>query len=267
MRLIERDLPFRGGSDVVCDAARSERVEAISLRRDGATYSALQQRFGIAKSTLWRWLKAEGLVETEPQRLTELKRRAQQKGAAAVRAQYVARTRAIVEAARQEVDALSRRDLWLLGVALYWAEGTKQKPHNVAQRVAFANSDPRMACLFMKWLRDVCLIPVRQLTFEIFIHESADCEAARRFWASTLQLPSERFILRLKRHRLSPHRRNIGAAYVGLVRMTVARSAALNRRIAGWIEGIVQGIGESANGKPSDFGSEYPGSIPGSPAV
>ena len=32
----------------------------------------------------------------------------------------------------------------------------------------------------------------------------------------------------------------------------------------GWRD-IIQDIGESANGRPSDFGSEYPGSIPGSP--
>lgn len=31
-------------------------------------------RLGITKSTLWRWLKAEGVVETHPQRLTEWKR-------------------------------------------------------------------------------------------------------------------------------------------------------------------------------------------------
>ena len=187
----------------------SERTDAIRLRVSGASYDAIRRQLGIAKSTLWRWLKADGLVETQPQRLTELRRIAQRKGAAAVRAKYLAATKAILERAGKEIGSISERDL--------------------------------------------C------------IHESATVDTARKFWSEALHVPPVRFRIRLKRHRLSPHRRHVGERYVGLVRVTVAKSAAFNRTIQGWIDGIVQGVGESANGKPSDFGSEYPGSIPGSP--
>ena len=119
---------------------RSERVKAIQLRRDGVSYHDIMERFGVAKSTVWRWLKTEGLVETQPQRLTELRRIAQRKGAAAVKADRIARTQAIMSQASQEIDSLSRRDLWFLGIAMYWAEGSKQKPGNVSSRVIFSNS-------------------------------------------------------------------------------------------------------------------------------
>ena len=243
----------------------SEHKEALQLRRQGISYDNIGKRLGIAKSTLWRWLKTEGLVETQPQRLTELKRIAQRKGAAVNRAKRILRTRAIVEQAKRDVTHFSKRDLWLIGVALYWAEGTKQKPHNVAQRVVFTNSDPAMLLFFLRWLRTICHVPTEQLTFELCIHDTSNVEAARRFWSSTLQIPADRLRIRLKRHKRVPHRRNIGDGYVGLVRITVARSAQLNRRIAGWIAGLCQRVGESANGKPPDFGSGYPGSIPGSP--
>ena len=244
----------------------SERTEALQLRRQGKSYHDLVQQFGIAKSTLWRWLKAEGLVEAQPQRLTELRRLAQRKGTAAVRAKYLATTKAIIEQAKTEIGHLSQRDLLLFGVALYWAEGTKQKPHNIAQRVTFTNSNPTMLRVFLAWLSELCHVSTDRLTFELYIHESANVKATQAFWSSALQIPSERFRVRLKRHKVSPHRRNVGEQYVGLVRVTVQRSAALNRKIAGWVEGLCQSTGESANGKPSDFGSEYPGSIPGSPA-
>lgn len=240
---------------------------ALALRRNGARYHDILRDVGVAKSTLWRWLKAEGLVETQPQRLTELRRVAQRKGAAAVRAKYLAETAAILERARKDVGRISERELWLIGVALYWAEGTKQKPHNPTQRVAFTNSDPAMLRAFLHWVTDGCRIPAERLTFELCIHESGDIAAAKIFWATTLRVPAERFRIRLKRHRVVPHRRNIGHSYVGLVRMTIQQSAALNRAIRGWIEGITQGIGESAKGKPGDFGSPYPGSSPGSPAI
>ncbi len=164
-------------------------------------------------------------------------------------------------------DHVSLRDLWMIGVSLYWAEGTKQKPYNVAQRVVFTNSDPARLRVFLRWLREICHVPSERLTFELYIHESGHIEAAQTFWAAALQVPLERFRVRLKRHKLLPHRRNVGDRSIGLVRVVVRKSASLNRRITGWSNGIVQGIGESANGKPSDFGSEYPGSIPGSPAI
>ena len=246
---------------------RSEQRDALSLRRRGVSYGDIRARLGIAKSTLWRWLKADGLVETQSQRLTELKRQAQRKGAATVKAQCLSRTRAVKAQGRREFGSFSQRDLFVIGTALYWAEGTKQKPHNIAQRVVFTNSDPAMLRLFLQWLRDICHVPNDLLTFELYIHTSGDNEAAKRFWSATLRVPSERFRIRLKRHQRSSSRRNVGERYVGLVRITVQRSAQLNRRIAGWIEGLCQFTGESANGKPPDFGSGYPGSIPGSPAI
>ena len=246
---------------------RSERAQALELRRQGISYYEIMQRLDIAKSTLWRWLKSEGMVDPQYQHFTELKRIAQRKAVAVIKASRLARTRTTIEQAKAEVGDLSRRDLWLIGVVLYWAEGTKQKPHNVAQRVAFSNSDPAMVRLFMIWLREICQLSAEQLSFELYIHESGNIESARTFWAATLQVPVQRLRVRLKRHNLSPHRRNIGERYVGLVRITVPRSVNLNRRIAGWVDGVCRCLGESANGKPSDFGSEYPGSIPGSPAI
>ena len=57
---------------------QDQRLEAIRLRRHNLTSQDILCRLPVAKSTLWRWLKAEGLVETQPQRLTELRRLAQQ---------------------------------------------------------------------------------------------------------------------------------------------------------------------------------------------
>ncbi len=246
---------------------RSDRVEAIRLRQHGATYQDILKHVGVAKSTLWRWFKAEGFVETRPQRLTELKRQAQRRGAIVVRERRVQRTQAIIEQAKREVGTLTERDLFMLGIAFYWAEGSKQKPHNVSASVIFSNSDPRAIKIFLTWLQASCLISLNDVTFEIYLHETADARKAQSFWAEQLNLSLRTFqTIRWKRHAIRSRRKNIGDAYHGLVRVRVHRSANLNRRIAGWIEGICQRVGESANGKPSGFGPEYPGSIPGSPA-
>ena len=246
---------------------RSERVEAIRLRRSGVSYSDITKRFSVAKSTVWRWLKAEGLVETSPQRLTELKRAAQRKGAAIVKANRVARTSAIIARAQQEIGALSHRDLWLLGLALYWAEGAKQKPRNVSASVIFANSDPLAIKLIMRWFQEICQVPEDQLSFEIYLHETAQAERARAYWATHLELPIERLSrVRWKHHRPATRRTNVGDSYHGLVRVRVARSSALNRRITGWIAGVGNSLGSGATVAHLALDQKIPGSIPGSPA-
>lgn len=247
---------------------RSDRDEAIQLRRSGATYETVLQRFGMAKSTLWRWLKAEGMVETQPQRLTELKRMAQKKGAATVKAARLARTQAIVEQARQEVGLLTLRELWLMGVVLYWGEGAKQKPGNVSASVTFANSDPRACRLFLDWLKQICGIGKDQLIFEIYLHETANAQRARAYWAQQLEITIEQLTrVRWKRHRPATRRTNVGDSYYGLMRIKVRRSTALNRRITGWILGICDSLGSGVMVTHLALDQKIPGSIPGSPAL
>lgn len=221
----------------------------------------------LPKSTLWRWLKAEGMVETEPQRLTELKRLAQRKGAAVMKAQRLERTAQILSEARNQVGTISRRDLWLLGVALYWAEGSKQQPGNISAGVAFTNSDPLAVDIFLRWLQELCGIHLGDMRFAIYLHETANVHAARLFWITQLALPAGADVrVYLKRNRFRTNRRNIGAGYHGVMRVEVRRSTALNRRITGWIRGICDALGSGAMVARVTLDHQVPGSTPGSPA-
>ncbi len=246
----------------------AERVDALRLRRTGSSYQAILSELGVAKSTLWRWLKAAGMVETQPQRLTELRRLAQQKGAAMVKAQRIVRTEAIVQTASREIGSLSPRDLWLLGVAFYWAEGAKQKPNHVSAQVIFCNSDPAAIRLFMRWIVESCQVSSERLGFEIYLHETADGPRAQQYWAKELNLPLEKLTrIRWKRHRPATRRTNTGDSYHGLIRVRVARSCELNRRIAGWIVGVNQSLGSGVMVTRLTLDQKTPGSTPGSPAL
>ena len=247
---------------------RSERVKALALRQRGVTYRSIMEHLAISKSTLWKWLKAEGLVETHPQRLTELKRLAQQKGAALVKARRLERTKRILESAKADIGTLSQRDLWLVGAALYWAEGSKQKATNVSGGVVFSNSDSLAIRLFVDWLNRICHVSSEQLIFDIYLHETADAESARAFWVSQLGLSATTAInLYWKRHSLRTSRHNTGDSYHGLMRVKVRRSTALNRTIAGWVQGIGDGLGSGATVAHLALDQKIPGSIPGSPVV
>jgi hypothetical protein len=161
---------------VVCDGAGayeppSRRQQALQLRRQGLTYQAIQDQLGVAKSTVWLWLKAEGLVQFEPQRQTELRQQAQRKATAVVKARRLERTAIIVNWAKQDIGALTQRELQLVGAALYWAEGAKQKEKRngqVSEPVLFSNSDPRMHRLFIRFLHECCDVSPERLRFRIY---------------------------------------------------------------------------------------------------
>jgi hypothetical protein len=147
------------------------RQEVIELRRSGATYAKILDRFSITKSTLWRWLKSEGLVTPQSQRTTSLRILARERAAVVIRRRRLERTDAIMLSARQQVGPITQRELLLIGAALYWAEGSKQKPHHVSASVIFSNSDPHAALVVIQWLRCCCGVTDDRMTFELYIHE------------------------------------------------------------------------------------------------
>ena len=246
----------------------TERTVALALRREGVSYQEIRSRLGIAKSTVWRWLKAEGLVENHPQQQTERRWRASQKAARLATERRIERTQRLINEASQRVGALSLRELWLVGITLYWAEGSKQKPTDVSRGIIFSNSDASAIRVFVEWIRQCCGVSRDAIAFEIYLHETADAHTAQMFWRKELDLPATTTVkVYWKRHQRRTNRHNTGDTYHGVMRVRVRRSTILNRRVTGWIQGIAQCVGESAKGKPSDFGSEYPGSIPGSPAL
>jgi hypothetical protein len=88
----------------------------------------------------------------------------------------------------------------LLGVALYWSGGAKDKPYSRRELISFINSDPGMIHLFLKWL-DLMGIDHARRRFRVSIHESADVAAAEAYWRSVIGEPDADFGgAMLKRH-------------------------------------------------------------------
>lgn len=138
--------------------------------------------------------------------------------------------------------SLDRRDLMLLGAAIYWCEGTKAKPWHPDHALTFTNSDPRLLDLYLGFLEVVGIDRTRP-TYRVAIHESADVQAAQRWWAERLGLPEERFQRpTVKRHQVRTNRRNIGAEYRGCLVIRVPRS----REVYWYVEGLVHALAAAA---------------------
>lgn len=217
-----------------------EKERAIMLRKKGLSYNEILKQVSVSKSSLSTWLKHIGLAQAHRQRFTENRRRAQERAQLACRNARIAKEIAIIDSARQQVKNISERELWFIGTALYWAEGAKQKEHNVSQKVTFSNSDPNMILLFDRWLREICHQDKTDLVYSIYIHVTADKERARKYWEKLLHAKIDRMYF--KSHKPKTNRKNTKDGYFGLMRIDVRKSTDLNRKIKGWVNGITEAL-------------------------
>lgn len=221
-----------------------EKERAVALRKKGLSYGEILKEIKVAKSTLALWLKDVGLAKAQKQRLTQKRLEAALRGAIAKHNQRIVTTERIKLEAQKEIKNISDRELWLIGVALYWAEGSKQRDSHPSVEARFTNSDLLMIRLYLKWLQKICKVAIEDIKFEIYIHETGNIGTAKKYWANQLNLSVNEFQkIRLKKNKIKTLRKIIGENYHGLLRVTVRRSTILNRKITGWTEGICQNCG------------------------
>lgn len=171
-------------------------------------------------------------------KLTEKQRVAQRKAVAVIKARKIIKVEEIKKSAMADVNSLSDKERWLMGICLYWAEGSKEKDSGV--RVQFSNSDPDMIIFFREWIFDFLHVDPMDLIYTLYIHKnSPNIAFAIDYWSKRLSIEPHSISLFYKKENSHPKRKNIGVKYRGLVRLVVRRSIDMNRRISGWIGGII----------------------------
>ncbi|MGW6212989.1 MULTISPECIES: hypothetical protein [unclassified Streptomyces] len=218
-------------------AKDSLRERARELRRQGRTYNEIQAELGCSKSSVSLWV--HDLPHPEPRCTPEEQRARMNAGLARLRAEQDQVREETKRQAAESIGELSDRELFMAGVALYWAEGQKSKPYQRRETVAFVNSDPGVIQVYLAWL-DLLDVPRERLRFRVMIHETADVDTAERYWADLVGIDATTLLATtLKKHNPKTVRKNVGDAYRGCLVVRVLQGADLYCRIEGWWGGIV----------------------------
>ncbi|MFJ9585500.1 hypothetical protein [Streptomyces acidicola] len=213
------------------------RDRARELRQQGWTYNQIQAELGCSKSSVSLWVR--DLPHPEPKCTPEEQRARMNAGLAQLRASQDRERVETKRAAASAIGELSDRELFIAGVALYWAEGSKDKPYRRTEVLQFINSDPNVIKLFLHWL-ELLDVTRDRLTLRVSIHESADVEAAERYWADIAGVDASVLSkATLKKHNPRTVRKNTKETYRGCLMIYVRQSADLYRRMEGAWYGIV----------------------------
>ncbi|MFI1032331.1 hypothetical protein [Streptomyces sp. NPDC020951] len=213
------------------------RDRARELRLQGWTYDQIQVELGCSKSSISLWVRDLPKPERrDPSEQAKLAARKRWEHEGAIRDAERAETKAT---AAREIGPMTDRDLFMAGVALYWAEGSKDKAYDRRENVILVNSDPGVIELYLAWL-DLLGVARERLRFAVMIHETADVTSAEQYWAELVGADRSAFYkTTLKKHNPRTVRKNVGDSYRGCLAVRVLKGADLYRRIEGWWSGMV----------------------------
>ncbi|HVL82021.1 MAG TPA: hypothetical protein VM840_10570 [Actinomycetota bacterium] len=231
-------------TDHVCDSVarwgelkRWERREiGRELRRMGLSYSEISRLVPVTKGTLSGWCRDLELGAEARARLAGLRRPREIDAQLGQRRREQNRTRVqrLRREATQEAAGWTSDPLWVAGVVAYWGEGTK-----AGHAVAFSNSDPHLARLFMTWSRRYLHLTDDRYRVQLHLHSGQDVDACMTHWGSVLSVPRASFTRPFIKSEGTGHRKKV--IYMGTALVRVTRSGDLLHKVLGWIDALREG--------------------------
>jgi len=218
-------------------AKSEERNKAIDFRKNGASIKEIARKLWVSKSTVSLWCRNIKLTSNQIEKLYERQRQGAYIGS---RIQYERRLKKIEENRNQgikEIGILSKRELLLVGLSLYWGEGSKSEN---SRKIKINNSDPKLVKLMVRWFKDIWKIDNERFVFRVGINEihKKRIKEVEKYWSRIIGFSLKYFyrttLIKVKNKK---HYKNFPTHY-GTLTIEIKKPAELYYRILGLIEGL-----------------------------
>ncbi len=212
---------------------KDEKRTALSLRKKGYSYQLISEELGISKSTLSNWLS--GVPYTPNKKVIE---RVGLARANAGKAMTEIKKRSLEEARREaerEIDTVSKRDLFMLGIALYIGEGAKS-----STLIRVINADPRIIALAIRWFTEICNVPQKNFLIRLHLYPDNNSATCKKFWSRSTGLPLTQFskvVIDTRKNKKRGKRGTLpyGTAHLSVMaKGNILHGAFLRRKIDAW---------------------------------
>lgn len=215
-------------------AKSKEKEAALLLRKNGASIKNIAKKILVSQSTVSYWCR--DIVLTKEQ-ITKLKNNQITSGILTgekLRKNRIERTKKSKAQGATDVSNISKRDLFILGLGLYWGEGYKQG----SQEFGFTNKDPFIILYCIKWLKEIYNVDKKDIIARVSINSS---EKSREkeiidYWCKVTKIKPNQFtktsFIKTKSKKVYENKK----FYFGTLRIKTRRSTDLRRRILGSLE-------------------------------
>ena len=178
------------------------REQATLLRKKGYSYNEIHRKLGVPKGTLSGWFSDMLLSKKAQKRLDERKGI----GTDILIRRNIAQTdiawrkaRKTRNQARAQINKLAKKDLFTLGISLYWAEGHKKLMKRNGKEItshviSFTNSDPEMIQCFVVFLKTFFpRLKDAEIHISMRLFDHINEKTALAYWQKATNLPKTCF--------------------------------------------------------------------------
>lgn len=219
-----------------------EKKLARKLRKQGWSLNEIRYKLRVAKGSVSIWVRDIELTPEQKQRLSKkgIKKEVIEKRRETRLKRENDRRQIIIDKAKNELRGFSKRDLWLIGIALYLGEGSK----TLRSSVQFSNTDTHSIQLMTQFFRKICKVPKNKFRGHINIHPHLNVKKAEKYWHNITGIPLNQFYKTSKQQsRVSKGKKD--TLPYGTFNIQIC-STELFLKIKGWIEKIYE-LGARSN--------------------
>ncbi len=218
-------------------AKQLEKSKALKLRKKGKSISVIAKELQISKSTVSHWCKD---IKLTKEQISHIAKESQHRATASLLlAAEVQRDERIKNIERERrvgakrVGSLTNRDVYMVGLGLYWGEGYKKG----SQEFGFTNSDPNMILFYLRWLKMSFNIERDQLILRVSInqyHKPRESEVLQ-YWSELIEVPESQFT-KTSFIKTNAKKLHYTERHYGTLRVKVRKGTFLRHQVLGSIE-------------------------------
>src|SRR3989344_598254 len=213
------------------------RDKARALRLQGKSIGRIAQTLAVSKSTVSYWCRDIKLSDKQVRLLAIAQRRGgalgRLKAAELKRAARISAIQKESERGSRAIGTLSKRDIFMLGLALYWGEGYKSGN----EECGLTNGSPDIIRAFIVWLKKIYGIKSPDLILRVSINatHAHRVQEVEKYWSTSTKIPMSQFtktsLIQTKAKKVYANQND----HFGTLRVKVRRATTLRRRILGSI--------------------------------
>lgn len=216
-----------------------QKIKSKELRNQGKSIKSIAKELGVSVSSVSVWCRDVELSPSQKKVLETNARNPYYAGRGIYLKNLKKRTDLKVKRLERfgikKIGKLAKKELFVAGAALYWAEGFKKD-----SQAGLASLDPDMVKFYIKWLKVCFGYKNEDLIFRVTanISHKRRIEAIEKYWSNELKVPQNQFKkpffqnVKWKKTYENPNE------YYGVLRVKVRKSKDFLREIYGYIEGL-----------------------------
>lgn len=223
-------------------AQQTTREEAQKLRYTGKSIAEIATLLRASKSTVSYWCRDIPLTNAQQAALADRQRQSGAIGrlhaAESKRSQRLLSMERDMDRGLRDVGALTSRDRFMIGLALYWGEGYKSGN----EECGLTNSDPMIIRAFIQWLKNQYGVPSEALILRVSINAThrRRVSTVEHYWSRMTGIPLSQFTSTSLIKSASKKRYENHEQHFGTLRIKVRKGTSLRRRIMGSLDALKQ---------------------------